>query len=124
MPLGTIFEHHEEHDALSFYMVAISLRNARLVFITDHETRLPALGNPAIGTPTRVASAPVVASALPFTNHKYEILAKSIAEILARKLNAPVFLFLDVHFESMDVNATRTLKLAAGRFCDEMVPSN
>ena len=120
MPLGPTFDHRAVVDERSFFLVATKARNAYLVFITDHESGVPALGTPAVSTPTRLPDVPVLASALPFSNYKYEILAKSIAEILGKKLNTPVFLFLDVHVEMTDIKSTKALKVAASEFCDEI----
>jgi hypothetical protein len=118
MPLGTIFGHRASSDAITFFFDAIKLRNAFLAFITDREDGLPALGNMAITAPTQLGDMPIVSSALPLTNFKYEILAKSFSEMMGKKLGAAVFLFLDVHFESTDLKFTKSLKLAMNDFCD------
>ena len=116
MPLGEIFEHRAPCEAITFFFHAIKLRNAHVVFITDHDSGIPALGNMAISAPTRLGDMPIASSALPLTNFKYEILAKSISEILGRKLHSAIFLFLDVHFESTDAKITKALKVSADDF--------
>nr|MDO8111452.1 proteasome assembly chaperone 4 family protein [Candidatus Sigynarchaeota archaeon] len=117
MLLGEIYEHRASGGAASFFYHAIKLRNAYVVFITDHESGVPALGNMAITVPTRLADAPVVSSALPLTNFKYEIIAKSTSEMLGKKLQSAVFLFLDVHFESTDARFVKDLKVGVDEFC-------
>ena len=117
MPLGTIFEYQASADAITFFFNAIKLRNAFLAFITDREDGIPALGNMAITAPTKLGDMPLVSSALPLTNFKYEVLSKALSEMLGKKLGAAVLLFLDVHFESTDVKFTKALKLAVNDFC-------
>lgn len=121
MPLGPTFEHQAAVNDHAFLLLATRARNAWLVFITDHESGVPALGTAAVSTPTRLPGVPIVASALPFSNAKQEILAKAIAETCGKKLATPVLLFLDVNVEVTDVAATRTLKVAAGDLCDKML---
>lgn len=121
MPLGTIFEYQASSDAITFFFNAIKLRNAFLAFITDREDGIPALGNMAITAPTQLGDIPIVSSALPLTNFKYEVLAKAISEMIGKKLGAAVFLFLDVHFESTNMKFTKALKLSVNDFCDSIV---
>jgi hypothetical protein len=112
-----IIEHSVGHDAITFFFSGIRLRNAFLVFITDNEEGNPGLGNIALAAPTRITDAPLIASAIPGMNPKYEILAKSIGEMMGKKLHAPIFLFLDVRFESTDPKLVKVLKVDADEFC-------
>jgi hypothetical protein len=117
MPLGDIIEHRATAGALPFFYHAIKLRNAYVVFITDHESGVPGLGNMAITAPTRLTDTPMISSALPLTNFKYEIIAKATSELLGKKLQSAIFLFLDVHFESTDTRFVKDLNIGAVEFC-------
>ncbi|HME52002.1 MAG TPA: proteasome assembly chaperone 4 family protein [Candidatus Lokiarchaeia archaeon] len=117
MPLGFIFEYRASADAITFFFDAIKLRNAFLAFITDREDGIPALGNMAITAPTRLGDMPIVSSALPLTNFKYEVLAKAVSEMMGKKLGSAVFVFLDVHFESTNMKIAKALKLSVDEFC-------
>ncbi|MEX2682966.1 MAG: proteasome assembly chaperone 4 family protein [Candidatus Sigynarchaeota archaeon] len=117
MPLGEIYEHQASIGPITFFYHAIRLRNAYVVLVTDDASGAPGLGNMAIAAPTRLAEAPVVSSALPLTNFKYEVIAKTTSELLSKKLKSPVFLFLDVHFESTDARIVKALKVGSDELC-------
>ncbi|MBN2150622.1 MAG: hypothetical protein JW839_04150 [Candidatus Lokiarchaeota archaeon] len=121
MPLGEIHEHQASIGPITFSFHALRLRNAHVVLVTDDPSGVPALGNMAITMPTRLAEAPVVSSALPLTNFKYEVIAKTTSELLGKKLKTPVFLFLDVHFESTDARIVKALKVGADELCNAML---
>lgn len=91
MPLGEIHEHQASIGPITFFYHAIKLRNAYIVLITDDPSGAPGLGNMAITMPTRLTDAPMVSSALPLTNFKYEVIAKTTSELLGKKLKSPVF---------------------------------
>jgi hypothetical protein len=121
MPLGEIHEHQASIGPITFFYHAIKLRNAHVVLITDDAGGVPGLGNMAITVPTRLTDAPMVSSALPMTNFKYEIIAKATSELLGKKLKSPVFLFLDVHFESTDARIMKALKVGVDEFCNAIL---
>lgn len=121
MPLGDIHEHQASIGAITFFYHAIKLRNAYVVLVTDDASGVPGLGNMAITAPTRLTDVPVISSALPLTNFKYEIIAKTTAELLGKKLKSPVFLFLDVHFESTDARIVKVLKVGVDELCNAIV---
>ncbi len=124
MPLGETYEHKASIGPTTFIYHAIRLRNAFVVLVTDDASGVPGLGNMAITAPTRLADAPVVSSALPLTNFKYEVIAKATSEMLGKKLKSPVFLFLDVHFESTDARIVKALKVGVDEFCNAILAKN
>nr|MDO8087050.1 proteasome assembly chaperone 4 family protein [Candidatus Sigynarchaeum springense] len=121
MPLGEIHEHQASIGPITFFYHAIRLRNAYVVLVTDDASGVPGLGNMAITAPTRLAEVPVVSSALPLTNFKYEVIAKTTSELLGKKLKSPVFLFLDVHFDGTDARIVKALKVGCDELCNAVM---
>ena len=121
MPLGEIHEHQASIGPITFFYHAIKLRNAYVVLITDDPSGSPGLGNMAITMPTRLTDAPMVSSALPLANFKYEVIAKATSELLGKKLKSPVFLFLDIHFESTDARIVKALKVGGDELCNAIL---
>lgn len=117
MQLDEITEFNEG----STWFYAIKLRNAYIVLVTDHETGKPAFGNVAVSAPARISGKPIVSSSFPFIGAKYEVLAKSMAEIIGKKLQSPVILHMDVRLEPTDVGAVKTMKVALNDFCKKIV---
>ena len=121
MNTHTLFSHSYAVGSTILWFHALKLRKGYMVFITDHESGDPALGNIGITAPTRLGDMPYVSSAIPFTDYKYEIHAKSISEIIGKKLHAPIVLFLNVVFKSQDMKMLKGLKLGALKFCEALI---
>ncbi|MHA1370031.1 MAG: proteasome assembly chaperone 4 family protein [Promethearchaeota archaeon] len=117
MTLDTIIKYNEMVQGFNIWFYAIKLRNSFLVLITDNPDGDPAIGNIAIGSKTRIFKNKIISSSLPFGNFKHEILAKSLSEILSRKTGKPIFLMLDVRFESSSLEVIKGLKMALLNFC-------
>ncbi|MFX0100925.1 MAG: proteasome assembly chaperone 4 family protein [Candidatus Hodarchaeota archaeon] len=120
MHLDEISEFNDEN----IWYYAIRLRNAFIVLITDDATGKPAFGNVAVSAPARISGKPIISSSFPFISPKYEVLGKSMAEIIGKKLKSPVILHLDVKFEPTDVTIIKAMKLALNDFCKKIVEEN
>lgn len=118
MPLDGMLIHEESGDGYTFWFYQVELRNILLIMVSDNPDGTPGLGNIALCAIARIPHARYTSGTIPMGNAKYDVLSRSVAEILSRKLESPVVLFLDVHFEPTDSKIVRKLKIAVNKFTE------